>query len=223
MRYELAYLCVLRTGAAVLARRARPGSLPTRPHPIWGLLASTAPELAEWAQFFTVCGTHNAALVKGGARVSARQADDLIRDAATFLAIVRSMVSSTSPPPIGAEMADFIHLHAASSYSMRYGADPPGRLASAAAAAGQPALALTDRDGVYGAVRFVRACAGAGVAAILGVDLAIEPLIARPGPIACRPASGAGHRPAAGPGWSRRCRGWCCWPAGRPGGRRCAG
>ena len=96
VRYELAYLCVLRTGAAVLARRARPGSLPTRPHPIWGLLASAAPELAEWAQFFTVCGTHNAALVKGGARVSARQADDLIRDAATFLAIVRSMVSSTS-------------------------------------------------------------------------------------------------------------------------------
>ena len=81
-------------------------------------------------------------------------------------------------------MADFIHLHTASSYSMRYGADPPARLASAAASAGQPAVALTDRDGVYGAVRFVRACADAGVAAILGVDLAVEPLIARPGSIA---------------------------------------
>ena len=92
VRYELAYLCVLRTGAAVLARRVRPGSLPTRPHPIWGLLASAAPELAEWAQFFAVCGTCNAA-AQGGARVSARQADDLIRDAGTFLAIVRSMVA----------------------------------------------------------------------------------------------------------------------------------
>lgn len=95
VRYELAYLCVLRTGAAVLARRARPGSLPTRPHPIWGLLASAAPELAEWAQFFAVCGTYNAA-AQDGARISARQADDLIRDAGTFLSIARSLIDRSA-------------------------------------------------------------------------------------------------------------------------------
>ena len=38
---------------------------------------------------------------------------------------------------------------------------------------GQPALGLTDRDGLYGAVRFVRACTEAGIEPVLGVDLAL--------------------------------------------------
>ena len=37
------------------------------------------------------------------------------------------------------------------------------------------ALALTDRDGVYGAVRFAKACQAVGIRPILGVDLAVEP------------------------------------------------
>ncbi|MFK5633890.1 DNA polymerase III subunit alpha [Ornithinimicrobium sp. LYQ103] len=56
---------------------------------------------------------------------------------------------------------------------MRYGASHPGELVERAAALGQPALALTDRDGVYGAVRFVRACTQAGIDPVLGVDLAL--------------------------------------------------
>ncbi|MCA0435201.1 MAG: DNA polymerase III subunit alpha [Actinobacteria bacterium] len=71
--------------------------------------------------------------------------------------------------------AEFVHLHVASSYSMQYGASSPARLVEAAAADEQRALALTDRDGLYGAIRFARACADAGVAPILGVDLAVEP------------------------------------------------
>ncbi|MDO5711073.1 MAG: PHP domain-containing protein [Micrococcales bacterium] len=70
--------------------------------------------------------------------------------------------------------ADFIHLHVASSFSLRYGASPPAELVQAAATHGQSALALTDRDGLYGAVRFVQACQGAGIDPILGVDLALE-------------------------------------------------
>ena len=89
LRYELAYLCALRSGAAVLARRARPRSLRSGPRGIWELLATTAPELAEWAQFFTACAVLSAALQDGRAAVSARQADDLVRDAAAFLAIAR--------------------------------------------------------------------------------------------------------------------------------------
>ncbi len=77
-------------------------------------------------------------------------------------------------------MAEFIHLHAASSSSLRYGANTPESMAIAAAEAGQSALALTDRDGVYGAVRFVRACADAGIAPILGVDLAVAPVLPPP-------------------------------------------
>ncbi|PID96352.1 MAG: DNA polymerase III subunit alpha [Actinomycetales bacterium] len=69
----------------------------------------------------------------------------------------------------------FVHLHVASGFSMQYGASAPAALVSRAAAYGQPALALTDRDGLYGAVRFVQACTDAGIAPILGVDLAIRP------------------------------------------------
>jgi error-prone DNA polymerase len=69
----------------------------------------------------------------------------------------------------------FTHLHVASGYSLRYGASTPGALVEAAAGQGMSALALTDRDGLYGAVKFVQACGRAGIAPILGVDLAVRP------------------------------------------------
>ncbi|GAA6525732.1 DNA polymerase III subunit alpha [Intrasporangium sp. DVR] len=69
----------------------------------------------------------------------------------------------------------FVHLHVASGYSMRYGTAKPEQLVERASAFGQPALALTDRDGLYGAVKFVRACMDRDVDPILGVDLALGP------------------------------------------------
>ncbi|HXH78039.1 DNA polymerase III subunit alpha [Nocardioides sp.] len=39
------------------------------------------------------------------------------------------------------------------------------------------ALALTDRDGTYGAVKFAQACGRAGVRPVLGVDLALLPVV----------------------------------------------
>ena len=68
----------------------------------------------------------------------------------------------------------FAHLHVASGFSLRYGASTPATLVERAAAHGQPALALTDRDGLYGAIRFVQACDEAGIAPVLGVDLAVS-------------------------------------------------
>src|SRR6516165_8672474 len=38
-----------------------------------------------------------------------------------------------------------------------------------------PALALTDRDGLYGAFKHVQACAAAGIKPLLGADLAVRP------------------------------------------------
>lgn len=67
----------------------------------------------------------------------------------------------------------FAHLHVASGFSLRHGTTPPEDLVARAAELGQPALALTDRDGLYGAVRFVRAASAAGIAPVLGVDLAV--------------------------------------------------
>jgi error-prone DNA polymerase len=71
-------------------------------------------------------------------------------------------------------MTEFAHLQVASGYSLRHGASTPQTLVERAAELGQPALALTDRDALYGAVRFVRACQRTGVAPILGVDLTVR-------------------------------------------------
>ncbi|NYJ07712.1 DNA polymerase III subunit alpha [Petropleomorpha daqingensis] len=71
----------------------------------------------------------------------------------------------------------FVHLHVASGYSMQYGANHPADLVARAAEHGMPALALTDRDGLYGAVKFALACRAAGVRPIFGVDLAMAPAV----------------------------------------------
>lgn len=70
---------------------------------------------------------------------------------------------------------EFAHLHVASGFSMRYGTATPQALVERAAQHRQPILALTDRDGLYGAVRFVQAATAAGIAPVLGVDLAVGP------------------------------------------------
>ncbi|MGB3014270.1 MAG: PHP domain-containing protein, partial [Candidatus Nanopelagicales bacterium] len=66
----------------------------------------------------------------------------------------------------------FAHLHVASYYSLRHGVCSPQELVQRAAELDQPAIALTDRDGLYGAVRFMQACMNNGMSGILGVDLA---------------------------------------------------
>src|SRR4051794_4154046 len=87
----------------------------------------------------------------------------------------------------------FTHLHVASGYSLRYGASTPAQLVEVAVAQGMDSLALTDRDGVYGAVKFALACAEAEVQPLLGVDLAVE----SSGLTAGLPAWAAPPRPAA--------------------------
>ena len=71
-------------------------------------------------------------------------------------------------------MTGFVHLHVASWYSLRYGMASPAVLAQAAAGRGMAGLALTDRDGLYGAFKHARACAEAGIAPILGVNLGMN-------------------------------------------------
>ena len=68
---------------------------------------------------------------------------------------------------------NFTHLHVASAYSAHYGVCWPQELAEAAASDGAHALACTDRDGLYGAVKHIAACQEYGLGAILGVDLKI--------------------------------------------------
>lgn len=73
----------------------------------------------------------------------------------------------------------FVHLRVASGYSLQYGASHPSALVRAAADAEMDTLGLTDRDGLYGAVRFAKACAETGVAPVVGADLATRPEGAR--------------------------------------------
>ncbi len=68
----------------------------------------------------------------------------------------------------------FVHLHVASGYSLQYGASHPHVLVERAVEQEMDTLALTDRDGTYGAVKFVRACRSAGIRPVLGVDLAVD-------------------------------------------------
>src|SRR5215216_5668051 len=68
----------------------------------------------------------------------------------------------------------FIELHAASAFSFLQGASLPEALVDRAAALGYPAVALLDRDGVYGAPRFHKAATAIGLRAIIGAELTIE-------------------------------------------------
>lgn len=53
---------------------------------IWRLLSRLAPELGEWAGYFSLCQARMS--VRGPFRVSAREADDLVRDVYQFSGII---------------------------------------------------------------------------------------------------------------------------------------
>ncbi|UJA21888.1 error-prone DNA polymerase [Thermoleophilia bacterium SCSIO 60948] len=67
----------------------------------------------------------------------------------------------------------YSELHAHSSYSFSDGASLPAELAVAAAMHGYESFALTDHDGVWGAMEFAHACRGVGVRPIVGAELEI--------------------------------------------------
>ncbi|MDQ1748380.1 MAG: hypothetical protein QOD07_2643 [Frankiaceae bacterium] len=91
-RFATAHLAALRAAAAVLADRARPSDARVRrPTSAWVLLTAVAPELGEWAAYFAAGADKRAAALAGlRTAVTAREADDLLRDARTFLALVET-------------------------------------------------------------------------------------------------------------------------------------
>ena len=98
-RYACAHVAALRAAAALLAARARPAPARGRRRqqkPAWVLLAEVAPELAEWATFFAAGAAKRAAAEAGSTRaVTEREADDLVRDADRFLAVVEQALGLT--------------------------------------------------------------------------------------------------------------------------------
>jgi SAV_6107-like HEPN len=97
-RYATAHLAALRAAAALLAARAEPETGRRRPRSAWVLISQVAPELAEWATFFAAGAPKRAAAEAGlSSAVTEREADDLVRDVATFLRVVESTISRTPP------------------------------------------------------------------------------------------------------------------------------
>jgi error-prone DNA polymerase len=80
--------------------------------------------------------------------------------------------------------AAYVELHARSAFSFLEGASVPEDLVARAAALGYPAMALVDRDGVYGSPRFHMAAKKAGLRAHVGAEITTSdgarlPLLAR--------------------------------------------
>ena len=71
-------------------------------------------------------------------------------------------------------IADFIHLKVRSAYSLTEGANKVDKIVSLAKQAEMPAVAVTDRNNLFGALEFSQYAAKAGIQPIVGVDLAIR-------------------------------------------------
>jgi hypothetical protein len=100
-RYVSAHLAALRAAAAVVAARADPGAPARRRRPlsVWELLPKVEPALSEWAAFFAASATKRAAAEAGLPRaVTPREADDLLRDAETFLSLAEEALGAPAQP-----------------------------------------------------------------------------------------------------------------------------
>jgi error-prone DNA polymerase len=68
-------------------------------------------------------------------------------------------------------MTEYVELHARSAFSFLQGASAPEELVETCARLNMPAMALLDRDGVYGSPRFHMAAKKAGIRAHIGAEI----------------------------------------------------
>jgi DNA polymerase-3 subunit alpha len=70
-------------------------------------------------------------------------------------------------------LADFVHLHVHTAYSLSAGAIPVKEVARLCRDERMPAVAITDTGNLFGALEFATACAAAGVQPIVGCELVL--------------------------------------------------
>jgi error-prone DNA polymerase len=70
--------------------------------------------------------------------------------------------------------SEYVELHCHSAYSFGDGASAPEELAHRAAELSYEALAITDHDGVWGAMEFAQACTAFGVRPIVGAEMSVD-------------------------------------------------
>ncbi|MCB1464305.1 MAG: DNA polymerase III subunit alpha [Nitratireductor sp.] len=75
---------------------------------------------------------------------------------------------------VGSKGPGFVHLHVHSAYSLLEGALPLARLIDLAAGDDQPALAVTDRSNLFGALEFSDKAKKKGIQPIMGSKLAVD-------------------------------------------------
>jgi DNA polymerase-3 subunit alpha len=68
----------------------------------------------------------------------------------------------------------FVHLRLHTEFSVVDGTNRIDEVVAAAAANGQPALAITDLNNLFGAVKFYKAARGAGVKPLLGAEVTLQ-------------------------------------------------
>lgn len=82
-------LGALRTAAAVLAARGRPGAAGSRPTSVWRVLVTVAPELGEWADYLERAEQRPPRDV--------REVDDLLRAGEDFLMTAAATIGLPAP------------------------------------------------------------------------------------------------------------------------------
>lgn len=99
-RYIAAHMAALRAATAVIAARTEPAS-GQGPRSVWDVLSTLAPELREWAEFFSITSAKLAALEAGRTTaVTARMADDMLRDAERFYHVVETLLGLPHRPVV---------------------------------------------------------------------------------------------------------------------------
>ncbi|GAB3353913.1 DNA polymerase III subunit alpha [Lysobacter tyrosinilyticus] len=88
--------------------------------------------------------------------------------------------------------ARFVHLHLHSEYSLADSTIRIGELVKRCAKLGQPAVAVTDLDNLFAAVKFYKAAEGAGIKPIIGADIGVADGNEAPGrmTLLCRDRTG---------------------------------
>ena len=102
----------------------------------------------------------------------------------------------------------YAELHCHTNFSFLDGASAPDDLVERAVELGLTGLAVTDHDGLYGAVRFVSAAEAAGLHPVVGLEIELlDPAVADPAGIVVPPGAGASDGPAVR---------WPCASTGSP-------
>src|SRR5258705_1640931 len=89
---------------------------------------------------------------------------------------LKRVISPRLPTAHCTPPTDYIELHARSAFSFLEGASVPEELIAACQALEMPAMALLDRDGVYGSPRFYLAAKKIGVKAHIGAEITVSSL-----------------------------------------------